>query len=285
MSKTLIRGLALLELVDREGPIGLSELARRMNMDKAAVSRMVSACEADGWIVRPGRQVALGPRAALLGRDAPAGRAGRAAEPLVHAIAGVTGLHTQALGLVGAGVMVLAAAPGDGGFVPSGLVLRYPLWLTAGSHVVAAQLDEDELLALLPPDPFPSVEEALASFGPPSVLDQFFGSYGLMPTAQRRESPSYPLRTRSDLLTRLEAIRRAGVALDRGDMHPDISCVALSWPRPGLAAGFLSIGLSKDVDSRTADIERVLRAAAGAEASREDIVLAAASEPARVLSH
>src|ERR1700753_3256473 len=101
MSKTLMRGLALLETIDQHGPLTVMELVRDTRIDKSIVSRTLTALEREGWVVRNEGKVELGPRAALLGHSSQAAMAVRRAEPLVHAVAGVTGLLTQAYGLVG----------------------------------------------------------------------------------------------------------------------------------------------------------------------------------------
>ena len=154
MAQTLLRGLRLLETVDYYGPLSISALARHLGVDKATASRMVASCEPDGWLVRDGDGVRIGPRAALLGQGDPAVGTVRAAEALVHALSGVTGAHAQAVGLVGRHAVVLASA-GPQGVLPNyGLSTIFPLWLSAAGKVVASQLSAARLDALLP-DPFP----------------------------------------------------------------------------------------------------------------------------------
>ena len=109
MSKTLLRGLGLIEVVDLQGPLTISEIARHTGIELSTVSRTVAACEPDGWLVRVDGRIATGPRCALLGLTSPATRAIRAAEPLVRAITAAVGVTTTASTLAGRDVMVLAS--------------------------------------------------------------------------------------------------------------------------------------------------------------------------------
>ncbi|MDQ2837561.1 MAG: MarR family transcriptional regulator [Actinomycetota bacterium] len=273
MSQSFIRGLRLLETVDFHGPLSVSQLARRLQIDKATVSRMVAACEQDGWLARDAAGIRIGPRSAMLGQGAPAGESVRAAEPLVHAICGVTGQLTQAVGLVGAHCVALALAGPLGYQLPYGLTTRFPLWLSAGSKVVAAQLTETDLDRLLPADPFPAVAEVLAQLAPPAVLADFSDALG---GSAEPVGASTLAADRAELADQLEQIRRDGVFVDRAELLPATSCVAVPWSRPGLAAGLVCIGPAGPITEHRQLIERTLRAAALPHADRESIVTAAA---------
>ncbi len=80
-----LRGLKLLETIDVYGPLTVTEIANVTGLDKSWVSRIVTACEPDGWIVRENGRVTLGPRAALLAHSSAAGELIRRAQPLVEA--------------------------------------------------------------------------------------------------------------------------------------------------------------------------------------------------------
>jgi DNA-binding IclR family transcriptional regulator len=67
MSKTLLRGLGLIEQVGLHGPLTVTELARRSGIDVTIVSRTVKACEHEGWLARVDGKVGVGPRSALVG--------------------------------------------------------------------------------------------------------------------------------------------------------------------------------------------------------------------------
>ncbi len=281
MSSTLLRGLRLLETVDFYGPLTISALARHVGVDKATASRMVAACEVDGWLVRDIDGVRIGPRAAMLGQDAPAGHAFRNAEPLVHAVCGVTGLMTQAYALVGRYAVVMSAANPGGERFPYGLTTRFPLWLTAGGKVIASQLPPDRLDALLPPDPFPKPLEILDTIAPQVVVEAFMRSLGVDAQALP-EGPgdSSLVADRASLDRQLTQIHDDGRFVDRGEIVPQASCIAVPWLRQGIVAALAVIGPERVVRTEAALIERALTAAVRPGATRESIVAAAAATTA-----
>jgi IclR family transcriptional regulator, pca regulon regulatory protein len=271
MSKTLMRGLALLETIDLHGPIAIMELVRHTGIDKSIVSRTIAALEREGWVVRHEAKVELGPRAALLGHSSLAAQAVRQAEPLVHAIAGVTGLLTQAYGLVGSRALVLAAAGGRGPSTSVGLGSEVPLFATAAGKTVAAQLDADDLARRLPSEPFPdpAAELAkLAGYGP------FAGA--VMGTDEPL-LPSDTIATSRDQLDRqLADVRRSGFAMDNGELHPRMGCLAVPWPLPGLPSALACMGSPADVTLNETVVKAALRTAASMGSRPEDVVASAA---------
>ncbi|MFZ0040896.1 MAG: MarR family transcriptional regulator [Solirubrobacteraceae bacterium] len=272
MSKTFMRGLALLELIDVHGPVTVTELARLSGLDKSVVSRMITGCEPDGWVVRSDGKLGLGPRAALLGHSSPAGTAIRQAEPLVHAVAGVTGMLTQVYALVGSRAVIIASASGRGPSVPTGLGIGVPLFATAAGMTVAAQLDPAELERLLPPEPFPDATQdlvGLAGYAPASAA--MFANHN----EPLRSSPSIA-RNRSQLAAQMEIIRRDGVAIDDGDLHPEMGCTAIPWARPGLPAALACMGSPADLAGSSELVRSALDAAAAPGARPDDVVAAAA---------
>jgi DNA-binding IclR family transcriptional regulator len=277
VSSTLLRGLRLLETVDFYGPLSISALARRLGVDKATTSRMVAACEPDGWLVREADGVRIGPRAAMLGQDAAAGQALRLAEPLVHAVCGVTGLLTQAVALVGQSGVVLASASPGGGRFPYGLTTRFPIWLSAAGKVIASQLTPAKRDSLLPPDPFPELAEVIESIAPAPVLETFLSAFERSGAEEPTPRPDSTLvGDRAALTQQLEGIQRDGVFQDRGEVLPGASCIAVPWPASGVTAALSTIGSSAAVEGSAGLIERTLRAAARSGATRESIVAAAA---------
>ncbi|WP_188680532.1 MarR family transcriptional regulator [Subtercola lobariae] len=278
MPQTLLRGLRLLEIVDFAGPLTISQLARELEVDKATASRMVSACEADGWVVRDeGGRVLIGPRSALLGQGAAAGVSLRVAEPLIHAVSGVTGMLTQAIALVGGVCVVLASADPVGAKIPYGLTTNFPLWLSAAGKTVAAQLTPDARQRYLPPDPLPVPDDAVSTVAPSAVVQQFRVSLGLAASsAGYVVDHSTRARDRTHLDAQLDGIARDGVYVDRAELMPEVSCVAVPWPQPGMPAALVCIATTAAVDRDRALMERALRAAAASGATRDSVVAAAA---------
>ncbi len=272
MSKTLMRGLSLLETIDLRGPLGVMELVRETGIDKSIVSRTISAMEAEGWVVRSESKIELGPRAALLGNSSQGALALRRAEPLVHAVAGVTGLLTQAYGLVGNRAVVLAAAGGRGPSTTVGLGSGVPLFATAAGKTIAAQLDPDDLSRRLPAEPYPDPAPELANL----AGYQPIASAVLAEPETPLETSSAVAGTRSQLEAQLDTVRGEGLAKDTGELHPQMGCRAVAWPQPGIPAAIACIGSPAELAGAEAVVLAALRSAAAPGARPEDIVAAVA---------
>jgi DNA-binding IclR family transcriptional regulator len=270
MPKTFMRGLAMLELLDLHGPLTVGELARLAATDKSIVSRTLSACESDGWIVRVDGRVALGPRAALLAHATATATLVRQAQPLVEAISGVTGLTAHAYALVGRRAVVIASSGRDGLDVTSGLAASIPLFATAAGKAIAAQLDPDQLDRVLPPDPFP---DATAEFFLRSPHDGPAASRRPRPRGERRVSDAIA-RTRRELDRQLEAVRAQGAALDFGELHPELACVAIPWPRSAMPAALACMSSPAAIRAGAQFAREVLSVAAAPTATRADIAAA-----------
>ncbi len=265
-----MRGLELLEAIDVHGPTTVTELARIMGHDKSMVSRMLTACEPDGWIVRHNGRVALGPRAALLAHESAAGELIRRAQPLVDALAGVTGLMAQAYALVGVQATVLAAAGSRPPQPSVGVKMSTSLVATAAGQVIAAQLDPEKLARMLPDDPFPdALVELLTNPGYKAFAAGRFVSVADF-------KPSVPT-DREQLAVRLEQVREQGVAIDHGDLHPQIGCIAVPWVGATVTAALTCMGTPAEIAASAERTRAVLQAAAAPAATREDVVAAAAA--------
>jgi DNA-binding IclR family transcriptional regulator len=266
MAKTLVRGLELIEEVGLYGPMKMSELALRSGVHASIVSRTVTALEPEGWLIRVDGKVAAGPRCALLGLISPAGKTVRRAEPLVRAIAAVTGVATAASGLIGRDVMILAASSGAGGELPEGFSSRVPIYVMAAGRAIAAELPPEQLDAILPAGGFPDAAQVLESLAGSAPLPDFLASAG----PGEDKSPSVPL-TRSALGTKIASIRKTGFARDEGELHPAIHCIAAPWPTPELPAALACIGSREEITSNRSTIESCLRAATKPGAGAQDI--------------
>jgi DNA-binding IclR family transcriptional regulator len=257
MSKTFLSRLAMLEVLDAAGPLTISELAHRSGLDVAVVSRTVAACEGDGWLTRTAGKIAIGPRTTLLGHSGPFAEVIARAAPLVHAVAGVTGLLTHAYSLIGASSVLIAAGPGRLPGPPPGLALQSPLHATAAGHAIAAQLDPDRLDALLPPEPYPDAAQVTAAMAGTAV-EPFFTPAAAAAAAVRPPLP----RHRDDLQARLDPVRTDGFATDHAALDPAIACIAVPWPQPGFPSALACLGLPEAVTAGTALIRRALTLAA-----------------------
>jgi DNA-binding IclR family transcriptional regulator len=273
MSKTMLNRLAMLEELDVGGPLTIGELARRSGLDVSVVSRTVSALETDGWVVRAGNRVMVGPRATLLGRGGPFADVIACAGPLVHAIAGVTGLATHAYGLIGADAVAISAATGRAPSGPSGLAVKAPLYATAGGRAIAAQLDPDQLDALLPPDPFPDASELVASLYGTSAESFFVSQIG-----EAVPAPTRLARNRAELALQLENVRKQRVAFDAGAVDPAIHCIAVPWPQAAMPAALTCIGPSEALVANRDLVIRALTLAARPGATPQTVFAAAAPQ-------
>jgi DNA-binding IclR family transcriptional regulator len=274
MSKTLVRGLELIEELGLYGPMTISDLSRRSGVHVSIVSRTVSMLEPEGWIVRVDGKVAAGPRCALLGLISPAGKTVRRAESLVKALAAVTGVASAASGLIGLDVMILAASSGAGSELPEGFSSRVPVYVMAAGRAIAAGLPDGRLDALLPAGEFPDTGQVLASLAGSAPLPDFLAGAG----PSEPPDPSIP-RNRADLEAEIETIRETGFARDQGELHPAIHCIAAPWPTPELPASLACIGSREEVEANRATIEACLRAAIGVGAGAQDIFDVAARAP------
>lgn len=267
-----MRGLQLLETIDVHGSLTVTELARLTGMDKSAVSRMVSACEPDGWVVRDNGRISMGPRAALLGHSSPSAEFVRQSARVVETVAGVTGMQSQAYALVGSRVIIVASA-GAGYGVPVGLGTSAPLFATAAGIVIAAQLSEAELDRLLPPDPFPdAIADMLRNPGFAA-----FASAAFSQDQRRAAHPEAIPANRHELNELLSRVRTTGVGYDHGDLHPELGCIAVAWQRPGINASLTCMASPAEIEQQETLALAALRAAAGPGATRENVVAAAAA--------
>jgi DNA-binding IclR family transcriptional regulator len=272
MAKTLIRGLELIEEVGRRGPLTITDLARQSGVHITIVSRTVSALEPAGWLTRVDGKIVTGPRCAILGLSSPVTATIREAEPLVKAIAGVTGVQASAAGLVGQDLMTLTSSGGaELAGVPDGLLSQMPVYVMAAGRAVAAQLSAEELDALLPAEPFPDAREVLGVLSGSAALPTYLAGFG--PGVE--PGGSLP-RTRAELDASLAGIRESGLARDEGELHPGVHCVAVPWPTASLAGALACFGDRAAIEDSAAMIEACLKAAARPGAGSRDVIEAAA---------
>jgi DNA-binding IclR family transcriptional regulator len=273
MSSTFMRGLMLLEAIDRYGPLTITELTRRTGIDKATVSRLVTACTEDGWIARTERGLVLGARSALLGRWALGSDVIAQSEPLVHAISGITGLITHAYGLVGSSVVLLASASGREEQQLLGEAVPGILNVTAAGRAIAAQLAPAQLDLVLPPEPFPDGSDF---FELTRKYEEAPFITRLLDAPDPAETSGVPTSRRA-LDEQLARIRKVGIAFDPGDLNPNLACIAMPWPHPSMPAALACLGTPSDVAAAEALVIRCLAAASLPAATAREVVAAAAT--------
>lgn len=272
MSSTFMRGLRLLEIVALEGPIGVSDLARRLGTDKAGVSRMVTAAEKDGWLTRTPEGVQLGPRLPVLGYDTHISASMRDLRPLMEAIAGVTGLLVQACCLIGDQMVPVLSSGRLSVQLPTPLALPLPIWGTASGRALSTVLDDSELDRILPTEPFPDPMSMIDAR--PSFLDTLpAGSDEL----EGWRDTGRPVTTRAEFTRLVAEVRASGVSRERGEVHPLLGCIAVPWAGAPLPASVSVIGPVRDVVASAPLIAAVLTTAVTPGADLAKVVGAAAS--------
>jgi DNA-binding IclR family transcriptional regulator len=230
MSASLLRGLRILEMLGEE-PLGVSELARRLGVDKAGVSRNVAALQREGWVERTGQRCVLGPRALALGGGADGAVLARAGE-VVHRVGQEVDLTAVALRVAGTGAQPLALHEGrDAGPVRETDAAFEHLVCTAAGVALLAQLPDEAVRSHLSIDPWP----ALGGDGPRSA-------------------------TEAEAL--VARVRAGAAAVEQGWTDERLACVAVPWPDLGAAPGALAVvGSTSSVSARVDELVRVLREA------------------------
>ncbi len=247
ISQPFLRGMSIIESVGSH-PATVSELARKLDLDKAVVSRLVTSAETDGWLVKRNGIVVLGPRAAALGRESAERSFERVAAELCHTVAGVTGLDAAANQFAGQRGYVLAHSPG-----------RRPLMLGD------VEFQEESLI--------------LSAVGL-SVGVQFDAAeFEELRARLERAHPGDSRFTKVSVDARMEPIRGGAAARESGDFVEGLGCVAVPWRHPlAVAPTALSvIGPVDAVDAASELLERVVVAAVQPGANSSSVIAAAAA--------
>ncbi|WP_036726049.1 helix-turn-helix domain-containing protein, partial [Patulibacter minatonensis] len=204
MSQALQRGLAILEeLGDRS--VGVRELARRLGIDKGALSRTLALLAREGWVVRDAGGYRLGPRTQALGAAGDTrGTIARAAR-IAHVVSGLTGGTTYVMQLAGPRPLLIATTPGPEAPSTDGWDAPEALWATAGGIALLAQLAPGGVAPFVAQDPWPQYSAAS-----PGSADAVRGL--------------------------VAAVRDGAPARERGWTHPAAACLAVPWPalEPGV---------------------------------------------------
>jgi DNA-binding IclR family transcriptional regulator len=251
MSRALLRGLALLEALGDE-PIGVRELARRLDVDKGALSRTLVALADDGWTIRDARGYRLGPRARALGASAEQRAVGGRAALIARTLTEQTGLNAYVVLLAGSGVLLLAAAIGVHGPSARGWQMRPEVWATAGGIALLAQLPADEVDRFVDQDPWPLVGPA----GP---------------------------RDADEVLDAVAEARAGAAACERRWTSIDNACLARPWPAldADVPAALAIGGFVEEIDRRRPELEALLDLAVAPGITRGALTAADTSLPIR----
>lgn len=245
MPSSLLRGLRVLERV-AEGPVRQAELATLVSVDHSAMSRVLSALERDGWVVRLGGLYRLGPRSVALGTSPDREAFARTAEETARLLSGLSTLACSVTQLVDGEVAVVATSmPERLAPVVAAEVPTIRPWLTAAGVALLAQVDAEALPAYLDESDWPR------------------------PTAATPDAAA--------VRRALAATRDGALAGEDGWSLAGVSCRALPWPgaAPWARTALALIGWTDDVTAQEPVVEALLRAAVAPDVDRVTIARAA----------
>ena len=206
----LSRGASIMAAFDGDQPVlSLHELATRTLLPKSTLHRLADQLCQVGWLEREHRGYRVGLRMFELGAlAAEANRLHQAAVPHLQALAARTGLAVHLALLDRAEVVYLQRIAAGPVRVPTRRGGRKPAYCTALGKAIAAYDD--------------AAAHALSSAAMPRRTAKTITE----PDALRAE---------------LEQVRAAGLALDRGEVHEDLVCVAAPVRDGGAAIGAVSV--------------------------------------------
>jgi DNA-binding IclR family transcriptional regulator len=199
VTRTLDRGLAILEAVAAEGEVSLSDIARATAMSASTAFRLIETLERRGFLARSEETGAyrIGSRAFDVGSAfSGAARMNDVARPVMRRLAEELG-EGVALGVrEGTQAMYVEQFEAKSAVrMTARLGSRMPLHCTAVGKVLVAWLWESRIDEIVGPEPYAQVAEAT-------------------------------LTRRADLLRELARVRERGYALDAQEYEADVRCIA-----------------------------------------------------------
>ncbi|MPY94932.1 MAG: helix-turn-helix domain-containing protein [Acidimicrobiia bacterium] len=231
--------LRVLEEVSVLQPVGVSELARRLDLPKSTVQRALTTLHAAGWLAVHGRGTggrwALAAKPALVGQRSESNRLRLAAEPIMQALRAET--HETIHLMVPEGDEIVLIERIDGSLPVrtfQRLGTRSPIAATGNGKAMLAHLPQARVEALL--------ADGLTRYTAKTITD---------PEALRAA---------------LALIRERGYATNRGEVDPDVSSVAAAIVSTGGLLGSISISVPTHRldDAAVARLGPVVAAAAAA---------------------
>jgi IclR family acetate operon transcriptional repressor len=242
-TQTIVRALAVLrELRDADGDVGITEIARALELNTSTVHRIVKALVAAGYVAQNDRteRYRLGREAFLLGRAAERTLGFEAAKPLLERLAEITGESVN-----------LVVRDGDEGLVVLREESHQPLRFTqpVGARVPLYCTSTGKILLAFTKDPSAEVTR----LGELETL-----------TATTITAPR-------ELLRELEQVKRQGFSVNKGERVPGVCGVAAAvLDADGLASAAVAI---QGPEFRMPD-ERIAELASLAMATAEGIAAA-----------
>lgn len=244
VSQALQRGLTILEaLGDRS--VGVRQLARRLDVDKGALSRTLALLAREGWTIRDAGGYRLGPCAQALGAAGDSRGAIARAARIAHVVSGLTSASAFVMQLAGSRPLLVATTPGPGAPSADGWDPPSALWATAGGIALLAQLAPADVAPFVAEDPWPRYSAA---------------------------SPASPASAEA-VGALVDAVREGGASREAGWSHPAAACIAVPWPslEPGVPATLAIAGAAALITPNDTAFERLLRRAVAPGATPEEL--------------
>ncbi len=240
-TRALDRGLRMLEALAEGAPMTLVEVAAMCGLSPATASRILSTLEARGYVVRERdtRAYRIGLTSFEVGSRFLSGtRLSETCTLILRRLTAATGQTTTLAILNRADIVYVDACEGTSPLrsMPQ-IGMRAPAHASASGKCLLAAMWGDGLSGAVGPGPFEAMTERTIT-------------------------------TAETLMRELTTLRRTGVAIEHGELHADISCVACQI-RNRTGAVIAAIAIQASASQMTANAEAWVPAlqAAAAEAS------------------
>ena len=215
ITRTLDRGLRVLETIAEAAPVSLSDIARHVDLTPATTFRLLETLRQRDYVLQHEQTglYELGPKAFQVGAAFTQRlRLHQVAQPVLARLAEELGDPVTLAIRDGADVIYIDQREGRGIMqMASRIGDRLPIHCTAAGKAMAAWLWEGALRDIVGDDPF-------------------------------RKRTDATITTWPDLMAELDGVRKAGYALDREECEAEICCIAAPLrSRDGQVAGAISV--------------------------------------------
>jgi IclR family acetate operon transcriptional repressor len=205
--------LDVLDVLDREGPATLAQLARETGIAKSTLHRVCSMMSERGWVARDGGsgQIELGPRVAWLARAAPRSPLTAGFHGVARALVAKHNETTCLTVLDGRDSVFIAKEETTHAVrLVTSVGSRLPAFAAASGRAMLADLPEEDVVAL------------------------YAGCELVTPTERRLDGLD-------ELLEILQAVRRRGYAENVDETSVGLHCLAVPVGPPGRVAAAITL--------------------------------------------
>ncbi len=209
-------------------PVRVTDAARSLGVSTTIAHRLLATMVSEGFATRlPNRTYVVGPSALRMASHWLEPRQEEAL-PYLERVADRAGETVHLLQLLGRDAVSIARVSSKRRAVLSiERDVAYPLWASAGGKAMLARLSNVDRVLLLPREPYPRFT--------PRTITRW-----------------------SDLLRSIES----GLFVERGELCPELACVAAPFPLPG-RSDMLSIAISVPIERSDAELAELAHIMAG----------------------